>query len=139
MNRLIKQLFTPNTPVAQLSEHKTEELRRTCWPGCRSKEFCKNYCLNFHKMNRYHYLLEPVVIIPLFPNVWFCGCDHFSHNIAENSFYKIGTNVILLVKWLRQTGRAFCPELWFATLKQLSCNEGRKQVALFHIDSFVCA
>ena len=26
MNGLIKQLFTPNSPVARLSEHKTEDL-----------------------------------------------------------------------------------------------------------------
>ena len=30
--------------------------------------FAKN-CLNFHKINRCHYLLEARVIIPLFPNV----------------------------------------------------------------------
>ena len=29
MNGLIKQLFTPSHPVAQLTEHKTEDLRRT--------------------------------------------------------------------------------------------------------------
>ena len=33
MNGLMKQLFTPNCPVAQLAEHKTEGLRRVCWPG----------------------------------------------------------------------------------------------------------
>ena len=26
-------------------------------------------CLTFHKMNRCHYLLEPIVIIPMFPDV----------------------------------------------------------------------
>ena len=33
MNGLIKQLFIPNFPAAQLAEHKTEDLRRTSWPG----------------------------------------------------------------------------------------------------------
>ena len=33
MNGLIKQLFTTNSQVAQLTEHKTEDLRRTCWCG----------------------------------------------------------------------------------------------------------
>ena len=41
MNGLIKQLFTPNFPVAQLAEHKTEYLRRTYQSGFKSKGFCK--------------------------------------------------------------------------------------------------
>ena len=41
MNGLIKQLFTPNYPVVQLAEHKTEDLRRICWPRFKFKEFCK--------------------------------------------------------------------------------------------------
>ena len=41
MNGLIKHLFTPDSPVAQLAEHKTEDLRRTCWPGLETKGFCK--------------------------------------------------------------------------------------------------
>ena len=28
MDELIKQLFTPNSPVPQLAEHKAEDLRR---------------------------------------------------------------------------------------------------------------
>ena len=31
MNGLIKQLFTHNSQVAQLSEHKTEDRRTTYW------------------------------------------------------------------------------------------------------------
>ena len=45
MNGLIKQLFIPNCPVAQLVEHKT------------------GFCNIFHKMNRYHDLM----IIQLLP------------------------------------------------------------------------
>ena len=29
----------------------------------------QKFCLNFHKMNRCHYILEAFVIISLFPNV----------------------------------------------------------------------
>ena len=43
MNGLIKQLFTPNSPLAQLSEHKTEDQRRTFWRGFECREFCKNF------------------------------------------------------------------------------------------------
>ena len=49
MNGLIKELFTPNFPLAQLSEHKTEDLRRTCWYGYQSREFCKHFGLIFTK------------------------------------------------------------------------------------------
>ena len=41
MNGLSKQLFIPNCLVAQSAGHKTENLRRTCWPGFESKEFAK--------------------------------------------------------------------------------------------------
>ena len=44
MNGLIKQLFTPNCPAAHLTEHKTEDLRRTCWCGLES-----NFVLIFTK------------------------------------------------------------------------------------------
>ena len=40
MNGLIQQLFTPNFPVAQMAEHKTEYLRRTYQSGFKSKGFC---------------------------------------------------------------------------------------------------
>ena len=56
-----------NCPVAQLAGHKTENLRRTRWCVFEAKGVGKN-CLNFNKMNRCHYLLVPVVVIPLFPN-----------------------------------------------------------------------
>ena len=39
MNGLMKQLFTPNSQVAQLSEHNTEDLRRACWPCCNTQLF----------------------------------------------------------------------------------------------------
>ena len=42
---LIKQLFIPNFSVAQLTENKTEDLRRTCWCGLKFKGFVKiNRC-----------------------------------------------------------------------------------------------
>ena len=63
-------MFTPKYPVAQLSEYKIVHLRRTCWHGFESHSSLAKICLNFHKMNRCYYLLEPVVIIPLFPNVY---------------------------------------------------------------------
>ena len=37
---LIKQLFTPNCPVAQLTEHKTEDLTG---PWFELKKFCKTF------------------------------------------------------------------------------------------------
>ena len=43
MNRLIKQSYTPNSPVAQLAEHKTEDLKRGCWCGFESMEFDKKF------------------------------------------------------------------------------------------------
>ena len=46
MNGLIK---TANSTVAQLEEHKTEDLRRTFCPGFESKEFCKVNVLIFAK------------------------------------------------------------------------------------------
>ena len=49
MNGLIKQLFTPNCPVAQLAERKIKDLRRSCWTGFESKELCKNVVLIFTK------------------------------------------------------------------------------------------
>ena len=55
MNGLINQLFTSNSLVAQLAEHKTKNLKRDCWPGFKPRGFAK-YCLNFHKMNRCHTL-----------------------------------------------------------------------------------
>ena len=41
MKELIKQLYTPNSTVAHLVEHKTEDLRRTCWPRLEFKGLCK--------------------------------------------------------------------------------------------------
>ena len=35
--------------IALLSEHKTEDLRRVCWPQFESKGFCKFFCPDFHK------------------------------------------------------------------------------------------
>ena len=68
MNGLIKQLFTSYSPVDQLAEHSTEDLKRSCWSGFESKEFCKKKnCFNFHKMNRCYYLRVLVVVIQLFP------------------------------------------------------------------------
>ena len=66
MDGLIKQLFTPNYPLAQLSEHKTEYLRRPAGVSSNLGSFAKKNCLNFHKINRCHYLLEAVVVILLF-------------------------------------------------------------------------
>ena len=68
MNRLIKQLFTPNSPVAQLTEHKNKDGEGTAGEGFKSKGVLLKFCLNFHKMNRCHYLLVSVIVILLFPN-----------------------------------------------------------------------
>ena len=67
MNGLIKQLFTPNSLVAQLAEHKTEpEKDLLVWVQIQG--VLQTYCLNFHKTNRCQYLLVVVVKIPLFVN-----------------------------------------------------------------------
>ena len=51
MNGLIKQLFTPNCPGAQLAEHTIEDLRRICQPAwVQIQGVLKKFCLNFHKM-----------------------------------------------------------------------------------------
>ena len=51
MNGLIKQLLTANCPLAQLSEHKTNDLRRTYWHGfeLRIQGVLQKFCFNFHK------------------------------------------------------------------------------------------
>ena len=49
MDGLIKQLVTPKYPLAQLSEHKTEDQRKTCWCGFESREFCERFVLIFTK------------------------------------------------------------------------------------------
>ena len=76
MNGLIKQMFTPNFPVDQLAEHKTEDLRRE-GPAFESKDFCKK----IQKMNTCYYLLLLIVAIQLFPNenilMVFCNFVNF--------------------------------------------------------------
>ena len=47
---------------------KKEDQRRTCWSQFKIQGVLQKFCLNFHKMNRCLCLLEPVAIIPLFPN-----------------------------------------------------------------------
>ena len=80
---------------AQLTEHKTEDQRRTYWWRLESCEFLQNFCLNFHKINRCHYLLEAVVSIPLY--------------LMKNVFYQlsIGTK--------SQLGRLLCV-LYYQTI-----------------------
>ena len=68
MNELKKQLFTPNSTLDQLSQHKTEDQRRICRCGFESREFFFKKWLNFQKMNGCHYLLKAFVNISLFPN-----------------------------------------------------------------------
>ena len=65
MSGSIQQLLTPNCPVAQLIEHRTEDL--LVW--VRIQGVLRKNCLNFYKMNGCPYLAEPIVVIPLFPNV----------------------------------------------------------------------
>ena len=50
MNRFIKQLSTPNSPIVQLAEHKTENLKRTCRSGFESKGFRQIFVLIFTKL-----------------------------------------------------------------------------------------
>ena len=69
MNGLIKQLFTPNSTVAQLVVHKTEDLRRTSWCRFESRKFCKNFVLIFTKWKKCYYLLVLLVAMPLCSNI----------------------------------------------------------------------
>ena len=44
-----QKLFILNSPLAQFSEYRTEDQRRTCWFGFKSRQFCKNSVLIFTK------------------------------------------------------------------------------------------
>ena len=59
MNGLIKQLFTSNSPVARLSEHKISE--KGLLVCVRIQVVLQRFCFNFHKLNKCHYLLMSVV------------------------------------------------------------------------------
>ena len=57
-----------NQSPAQLSEKRSEEKDLLAW--VRIQGVLQSFCPNFHKPTRCHYLLEPIVTIPLDPNVW---------------------------------------------------------------------
>ena len=65
MNGLFEQLFTPISPIAQLAEHKTEDLRRPAGLGSNLRGL-PNFRLNFLS-KLCHYLLV-LVVIQLFSN-----------------------------------------------------------------------
>ena len=59
----------------------------------RIQEVLQTFCLNFQKMNRCHYLLEAVVIIPLFPHAGLI-CETNIQSLIftfANFLYQLGT------------------------------------------------
>ena len=60
--------------------------------GSNPGSFLQKYCLNFHKMNRCHYLLEHVVVIPLYPNVIHIAIA--DNSLKETISSQIGTQHI---------------------------------------------
>ena len=49
MNGLIELFFTSNCPIAQLTEHKTEYLKRSAGVGSNARNFTKTFVLIFTK------------------------------------------------------------------------------------------
>ena len=65
MNGLVKRLFIPNSPVAWSTRLKVREGPADLGSN---RRVLQKFCLNFHKMNRCHYLLVLTSVIQLFPN-----------------------------------------------------------------------
>ena len=69
MNELIKQFSTPDSSQLSCQSIKSDQSKGLLvWVPVQG--VFQNIYLNFHKMNRRHYPLEAVAIIPLFHTVF---------------------------------------------------------------------